>query len=128
MSVSKPPKEEDKYSLGEILETTLENILGQNYVDEYSGSDRHIGVDEIARQLAQSVEAIIKTETTKTRIKETEDALKLIAAGESNKGLKESFETYLKALKNVVKEETWVATPANPAAKLPIPEEESVDE
>lgn len=41
----------------ERLAHVLENILGQNYVDEYSGSDRHIGVDEIATQLLPVIQA-----------------------------------------------------------------------
>ena len=42
-------------SLDELIETLLENMLGQNYVDEYSGSDEYIGVDDIAEQIAQAI-------------------------------------------------------------------------
>lgn len=37
--------------LRELLAKKLEGILGQNYVDEYSGGDRHISTDEIAEEL-----------------------------------------------------------------------------
>jgi predicted GTPase len=46
-------------SLDKLIEASLENILGQNYVDEYSGATTHLGVDEIAKQLAQTTIAYI---------------------------------------------------------------------
>lgn len=40
---------QDADELRKQLADKLEEILGQNYVDEYSGSDRPISVNEIAR-------------------------------------------------------------------------------
>ena len=56
--------------LRELLAKKLEGILGQNYVDEYSGGDRHISTDEIAEELLALFQDRLKRAEVSAKIAE----------------------------------------------------------